>query len=157
MQPFAKTRASSPKMHGRVGALLHPGQCNALQSCVHHPKTCIRGWESSCSQVDATLCKNACIAPKNCGRRGESPPVPGSMQCFAKTQASPPKSAWGGRVSALLQLGRCNPLQNGMHSSPQPHQRWERSCAGVDANLCKNACIAPQKLHGRAGVLLQPG
>lgn len=124
---LCKDACIAPKRAGGVGALLHPGRCNALQKCTHHPPNCIGGGNASCTQVDATLCKMHASPSESC-MRGGSAPAAGSMQPFAK-----------------------------MHALPQNlHRRREHSCSRVDPALCEDACITP-KIAWWVGALPWPG
>lgn len=78
--------------------------------------------ECSCSQIDATLCKNAHMSRKNAG---------GGRQPLAKLCHCPAKAAWGvrdasARISAML-CKDLNSPQNGRGGKDfvsHPHLHW---------------------------------
>lgn len=111
MQSFAEINLSPPKMQG----------------------------ECSCSQVDATLCKNAHITCKNAGSGRQNP--------LAKLYHCPAKAAWGmrdasARISAMLFKDTLIPqkMVGGKDFVSHPHLHWMQTKPPQMQNCITRVC-----------------
>lgn len=117
------------------------------------PKTA-GGWERFCTQVDAMLCKNACIAPKTASGWECSCSQVAATNALQKCMHHAQKCIGGGSppVAGLMQYSAK------MHALP-PKMCMGGGCSPAPGSTQPFAKMhaSPQKLHLGVGELLHPG